>query len=127
MFDTFFRVLMHLLLTLQEQRDIITLMIQLFQGGIVMTYDEKVKAMERLRVVETLIHEVEARTNKKILLGSSMCINDAENTVTVSFTGENDIYYEIPYHIFKTIPPKRVVIEVSRAITIDYNDYGMEG
>ena len=92
-----------------------------------MTHDEKVKAMERLRVVETLIHKVEAETNRKILLGSSMFINDEKNIATVSFTGENDIYYEIPYHIFKTIPPKRVVIEVSRAMTIDYNDYGMEG
>ncbi len=42
----------------------------------------------------------------------------------VCFTGYNEIDYEIPYHIFMAIPQKRIIIEVVRALSIEFNDYG---
>lgn len=83
---------------------------------------ERSKCMEVLKAIEAGIQEVEKRVNMKILAHSYMIID--EKKATVCFIGYNEVYYEIPYHIFMTIPQKRIIIEVTRALTIENNDYG---
>ena len=89
-----------------------------------MTDIEIRKGMEVLKAVEKGIKEVEAQTNLKILRHAG--ITSDEYSGVVCFNGYNETRYEIPYQIFMTIPQKRIVIEVSRALTIDINDYGIE-
>ena len=89
-----------------------------------MTEAERSKGMEVLKEIETGIQKVEKRVNMKILAHSYMIID--EKSAKVCFTGYNEIYYEIPYHIFIAIPQKRIIIEVVRALTIEFNDYGQE-
>lgn len=89
-----------------------------------MTDSEKSEAMRALRSITTAIREVEKQTSTKILWNAGMSIDN--KSATVCFVGYNEIDYNIPYHIFRTIPPKRMVIEVSRALSIDFNDYGEE-
>ena len=87
-----------------------------------MTEAERSMGMEVLKAIEAGIKEVEKRVNMKILAHSYMIID--EKKVKVCFIGYNEVYYEIPYHIFMTIPQKRIIIEVTRAMTIENNDYG---
>ena len=89
-----------------------------------MTEAERSKGMEVLKAIEAGIQEVEKRVNMKILAHSYMIID--EEKAKVCFIGYNEVYYEIPNHIFMTIPQKRIIIEVVRALTIDFNDYGQE-
>jgi len=89
-----------------------------------MTDAERSKCMEVLKAIEAGIQEVENHVNMKILAHSYMIIDDTK--AKVCFTGYNEIDYEIPYHIFMAIPPKRIIIEVARALTIEFNDYGQE-
>lgn len=89
-----------------------------------MTEAERDRGMEALKVIETGIKEVEERSAIKILAHAFMIID--EESAKVCFTGYNEINYEIPYHIFMTIPQKRLIIEVCRALSINYNDYGQE-
>ena len=89
-----------------------------------MTEAERSKGMEVLKAIEAGIQEVEKRVNMKILAHSYMIID--EKKAKVCFTGYNEIEYEIPFHIFMTIPQKRIIIEVARALTIEFNDYGQE-
>ena len=90
-----------------------------------MTDAERSKCMEVLKAIEAGIQEVEKRVNMRILAHSYMIID--ETKAKVCFIGYNEIYYEIPYHIFMAIPPKRIIIEVVRALTIEFNDYRQEG
>ena len=87
-----------------------------------MTEAERSMGMEVLKAIEAVIHEIEKRVNMKILAHSYMIID--EKKAKVCFIGYNEVYYEIPYHIFMTIPQKRIIIEVTRAMTIENNDYG---
>ena len=87
-----------------------------------MTDIERRTGMKVLKAIETGIREVEQRTNTQILAYSSIVGN--QNLDIVCFTGYNEIRYEIPFHVFMTIPQKRIIIEVSRALTIEFNDYG---
>ena len=89
-----------------------------------MTDDERRTGMRVLKSIKTGIQEVESRTNIKIL--ASSCIASDKFSDRVCFTGYNEINYEIPYHIFMTIPQKRLIIEICRALSINYNDYGQE-
>ncbi len=89
-----------------------------------MTDIERRKGMEVLKSVKNGIKEVEKQANLKILSFASI-VSD-EDSATVCFNGYNETRYEIPYQIFMTIPQKRIIIEVARALTIDINDYGME-
>ena len=86
-----------------------------------MTEAERSKGMEVLKAIEAGIQEVEKRVNMKILAHSYMIIE--EKKAKVCFTGYNCIDYEIPYHIFMSIPQKRIIIEVVRALTIEFNEY----
>ena len=88
-----------------------------------MTDSERKKGMEVLKSVENGIKDVEKHTNLKILSFASIISDD--DSATVCFNGYNAIRYEIPYQIFMTIPQKRIIIEVARALTIDINNYGM--
>ena len=87
-----------------------------------MTDTERSNGMKVLKEIETGIQEVEKRVNMKILAHAYMIID--EKSAKVCFTGYNEIDYEIPYHIFMTIPKKRIIIEVIRALAIEFNDYG---
>lgn len=87
-----------------------------------MTEAERSMGMEVLKAIEAGIQEVEKRVNMKILAHSYMIID--EKKAKACFIGYNEVYYEIPYHIFMTIPQKRIIIEVTRAMTIENNDYG---
>lgn len=87
-----------------------------------MTDEERREGMKRLKSIEVRIKELEAHTNVKILACSSI-ISDNSSDI-VCFTGHNEIRYELPYQVFMTIPEKRIIIEVSRALTIEFNDYG---
>ena len=89
-----------------------------------MTDEETRKGMKILKSIEAGIQEVENRSAIKILAHACMIID--EESAKVCFTGYNEIDYEIPYHIFMTIPQKRLIIEVCRALSINYNDYGQE-
>ena len=87
-----------------------------------MTDIERRTGMKVLKAIETGIREVEQHTNTQILACSGITSNALGDIV--SFTGYNEIRYEIPFHVFMTIPQKRIIIEVSRALTIEFNDYG---
>ncbi len=89
-----------------------------------MTDEERRKGMKVLKSVETVIKEVEKRTSIKILACSS--IVSSQSSDIICFTGYNEIRYELPYQLFMTIPEKRIIIEVARALTIEFNDYGDE-
>ena len=89
-----------------------------------MTEAERSKGMEVLKEIEAVIQEVEKRVNMKILDHAYMIID--EKSAKVCFIGYNEINYEIPYHIFIAIPQKRIIIEVIRALTIEFNNYGQE-
>lgn len=90
-----------------------------------MNYIEIRKGMEVLKSIENGIKEVEKQTNLKILYHAG--ITSDEDSAIVCFNGYNETRYEIPYQIFMTISQKRIIIEVARALTIDINDYGMDG
>ncbi|WP_295068637.1 hypothetical protein [Ruminococcus sp.] len=87
-----------------------------------MTDEERRNGMRVLKSVEIGIREVEKQTNIKILACSSIISNQSSDIVC--FTGYNEIRYELPYQVFMTIPEKRIIIEVARALTIVFNDYG---
>lgn len=87
-----------------------------------MTDIERKNGMKALKTIETGIREVEQSTNTQILACSS--IIGSQDSDIVCFTGYNEVRYEIPFHIFMAVPQKRIIIEVARALTIEYNDYG---
>lgn len=89
-----------------------------------MTDAERREVRAALNSITDAIRQIERQTDRQILLGATFGIKS--NREVVSFTGYNDAYYELPYQIFKSIPQKRVIIEVTRALSIDFNDYGME-
>lgn len=89
-----------------------------------MTDTERSNGMKVLKEIEAVIQEVEKRVNMKILAHAYMIID--EKSAKVCFIGYNEINYEIPYHIFMAIPQKRIIIEVIRALTIEFNNYGQE-
>lgn len=89
-----------------------------------MTDAEKREVRAALNSITDAIRQIERQTDREILHHASWAI--VGNREVVSFFGCNNICYELPYQTFKSIPQKRVIIEVTRALTIDFNDYGME-
>lgn len=89
-----------------------------------MTDAERREVRAALRSITDAIRQIERQTDKQILRSASAGVRFGKEIVF--FTGYNDAYYELPYQIFKFVPQKRVIIEVTRALTIDFNDYGME-
>ena len=85
--------------------------------------DDKGKEFRaKIKYVESMIREIENQIGRKIL-GVSSVFGDngqyyASFTATTSFLG-----YDIPYEIFMELPPKDLVIEIMRAISIEFNDY----
>ena len=90
-----------------------------------MTNTERSEGMRKIKEIESCIQEIESRMNMKVLTFSGI-VSDKEEA-KVCFDGYNNICYEIPYDIFKQLPTKRIVIEVMRALTIAFNDYGEDG
>ena len=89
-----------------------------------MTDAERHEVKIALKSITDAIHQIEIETDRQILFDSYMMYKS--NRDIVCFKGYNSTYYEMPSQLFMSIPQKRVIIEVTRALTIDFNDYGME-
>lgn len=68
------------------------------------------------------IKEIEAKTDTKFFDYTGVDVKmDKE---FIYFVGDNGVRYSIPYELFMELPQKRLVIEVARALSIEFNDYG---
>lgn len=91
-----------------------------------MTSDERAAIHRKIRLVADAVREIERKVDMKILK-CTCSVSSGEKTLDndkVCFTGYNCIEYNIPVPIFMALPPKRAIIEITRALSIEYNDYG---
>lgn len=89
-----------------------------------MTFEEIKKICRiKLKEVSNGIRQVEAQTGAKILQMSGMSFDNNNETGEACFNGYNRIDLDIPYALFLSIPTKRLIIEISRALTVEYNKF----
>ena len=89
-----------------------------------MTFEEiKKLCMKKLKEVSNGIRQVEAQTDAKILQMSAMSYDNNDKTGVACFTGYSYIHYDIPYAVFLNLSTKRLIIEISRALTVEFNKF----
>jgi len=78
----------------------------------------------KIQYVEDGIKKVEKQINRNVFRHWGIS-GDNEHDY-VSFFGEGLFSYTIPYEIFMVLTPKELVIEIMRALTIEFNEYENE-
>ncbi|MBR5180238.1 MAG: hypothetical protein IKW90_15790 [Lachnospiraceae bacterium] len=77
---------------------------------------------KKRNAIVSALKEVEAQSDTKFFNYTGVDVKMGEEYIF--FIGCNGINYSIPYELFMSLPQKRLVIEVARALSIEFNDYG---
>jgi len=89
-----------------------------------MTFEEIKKELnKKVHEVNTGIHQVEEQTGIQLIISPAISIDNNERTAVVIYHGNNGIRYEIPYEVYLSVPTKRLIIEISRALTVEFNKF----
>lgn len=83
---------------------------------------DRVIMRKKKDAIVSAIREIEKQTDTKIISFTGVDVKLGEEFIY--FDAYNGISYSIPYDLFMALPPKRLIIEVTRALSIDFNDYG---
>ena len=89
-----------------------------------MTQEKEKEFKRKIDYVADMIREIEKEINRKILSVPSIFIDNEQ--YFASFHGIGMLFYDIPYEIFMVLTPKELVIEIMRALTIEFNEYENE-
>lgn len=89
-----------------------------------MTFEEIKKELgKKFHDVNTGIHQVEAQSGIQLIISPAISIDNNEKTAKVIYTGMTGIEYTIPYEVYLEVPTKRLIIEISRALTVEFNKF----
>ena len=77
---------------------------------------------KKRNAIVSAIKEVEAKSDTKFFDYTGVDVRNGEEFIY--FVGYNSIRYSIPYDLFMALPDKRLIIEVARALSIEFNNYG---
>lgn len=89
-----------------------------------MTNEQEQQFISKIKYVEEGIKKVEKQIGKTVFRHWN--ISGDNDHDYVSFYGEGLFAYDIPYEIFMALTPKELVIEIMRALTIEFNEYENE-
>lgn len=77
---------------------------------------------EKIKHISNMMHEIEDKVIGHEL--SYFCIvGDNERDYASFYVRSNMLSYDIPYEIFMALPPKELVVEIMKALTIEFNEY----
>jgi len=89
----------------------------------IISSEVKQKLKEKLETVDQGIRNVEAKSELQLMKSSDLAFSSIKNTYEINFYGHNKIVYTMPYTTFLKAPVERVVIAVTRALAIQYEDF----
>lgn len=90
----------------------------------IMTEEKESEFKRKIDYVVDMIREIEKKIGRKVF--TSPCITADNEQYFASFQGIGMHFYDIPYEVFMALTPQELVIEIMRALTIEFNEYENE-
>ena len=89
-----------------------------------LSQEQRKEGDEKIKAITSVMRDIEKKLDKELF--STPYISDNGKNAYASFHGNGMLFYDIPYEIFMALPQKQLVIEIMRALTIEFNDYENE-